>query len=139
LFEYSNNSIVNWRPEAAFVRPKWGIYRSLINAQDLRDEAVLFANFSIEELELSTSLHTAIEKEKPIIFSNPVTNIIYITELSKKVNLIKIFSLDGRKIMDKLIDSNTAVHLDVSLLPKGTYILNFIGKQVNQSELILIN
>jgi len=50
LFEYSNNSIVNWRPEASFVRPKWGIYRSLINSQDLRDEALLFANFSIEEL-----------------------------------------------------------------------------------------
>lgn len=50
LFEYSNNAIINWRPGADFVRPKWGIYRSLLNAQDLRDEALLFANFSIEEL-----------------------------------------------------------------------------------------
>lgn len=50
LFEYTNNSIVNWRPNADFVRPKWGIYRSLINAQDLRNEALLFAKFSIEEL-----------------------------------------------------------------------------------------
>jgi hypothetical protein len=50
LFEYSNNDIINWRPNADFVRPKWGIYRSLINEQDLRDEALLFANFSIEEL-----------------------------------------------------------------------------------------
>jgi hypothetical protein len=49
LFEYANSSIVNWRPEASFVRPKWGIYRSLLNAQDLRDEFLLFANFSIEE------------------------------------------------------------------------------------------
>ena len=49
LFEYSNNSIVNWRPEASFVRPKWGIYRSLQNAQDLRDESLLYANFSIKE------------------------------------------------------------------------------------------
>lgn len=51
LFEYSNNSLVNWRPGGSFVRPKWGIYRSLLNAQDLRDEEVLFADFSIEELE----------------------------------------------------------------------------------------
>lgn len=50
LFEYSNSSIINWRPDASFVRPKWGIYRSLANAQDLRDEAVLFADFSVEEL-----------------------------------------------------------------------------------------
>lgn len=50
LFNYANNAIINWRPEAEFVRPKWGIYRSLINAQDLRDETVLFADFSIEEI-----------------------------------------------------------------------------------------
>ena len=50
LLEYSNASIINWRPDADFVRPKWGIYRSLINVQDLRDEEVLFADFSITEI-----------------------------------------------------------------------------------------
>ena len=51
LFSYEDASIVNWRPNADFVRPKWGIYRSLLNAQDLRDEQVLFADFSIKEIE----------------------------------------------------------------------------------------
>ena len=46
LLSYTNSNIINWRPEADFVRPKWGIYRSLINQQDLRDEEVLFADFS---------------------------------------------------------------------------------------------
>ena len=78
MFEYANNSIVNWRPEADFVRPKWGIYRSIVNAQDLRDEEVLFADFSIEEINLSTSLNPLIKKEASIIFSNPVTdNILF--------------------------------------------------------------
>ena len=51
LFEYSNNDIINWRPAAEFVRPKWGIYRSLLNVQNLRDEEVLYTDFSIEELD----------------------------------------------------------------------------------------
>lgn len=51
LFSYSNFSIINWRSCSDFVRPKWGIYRSLINEQDLRDEDVLFADFSILETE----------------------------------------------------------------------------------------
>lgn len=51
LFEYSNNAIINWRPGGTFVRPKWGVYRSLDNAQDLRDEEVLFADFSITEIQ----------------------------------------------------------------------------------------
>lgn len=51
LLSYVDNSIINWRLDAEFARPKWGIYRSLINVQDLRDEELLFADFSIEELE----------------------------------------------------------------------------------------
>ncbi|MDT0557041.1 heparin lyase I family protein [Ichthyenterobacterium sp. W332] len=51
LFSYTNSSIINWRPNAEFVRPKWGIYRSLINEQDLRDESVLYNDFSITEIE----------------------------------------------------------------------------------------
>lgn len=37
LFNYSNNSIDMWQDGADFARPKWGIYRSLNNQQDLRD------------------------------------------------------------------------------------------------------
>lgn len=50
LFSYTNTNIINWRENADFVRPKWGIYRSLINDQDLRDEILMFADFSVQEL-----------------------------------------------------------------------------------------
>jgi len=136
LFEYSNASIINWRAGASFVRPKWGIYRSLNNAQDLRDEMVFFANFSVEEIEIVSAKNLGKEK---IIFSNPVQQTIYIKDVSQKVKVIKIFSLDGRKVRQEKIDSKTDFKLDVSALPKGTYILNFIGDQFNQSELVLIN
>ena len=49
LMSYTNESIVNWRAGGEFVRPKWGIYRSLLQAEDLRDEALLFADFSVTE------------------------------------------------------------------------------------------
>jgi len=51
LFSYSNSNIRTWKTDADFLRPKWGIYRSLKDADNLRDEAVLFADFSIKELE----------------------------------------------------------------------------------------
>ncbi len=50
LLSHSIASIINWRPNADFVRPKWGIYRSLEYAEDLRDEEVLFADFIITEI-----------------------------------------------------------------------------------------
>jgi len=42
---YTNNSIDLWRNGASYVRPKWGIYRSLTNSSRLKDEQVRFDTF----------------------------------------------------------------------------------------------
>ncbi len=139
LFTYSNNSIVNWRPGATFVRPKWGIYRSLLNDQDLRDESVLFANFSVEEIEVVSSENPELNKNEAVVFANLIENRLYIKNLSNQINSTQIFSIDGRKIMDKKIDGTTEVNLDVSSFSKGMYILSFRGKHINQAKLFLIN
>lgn len=49
ILSYSNTNIMTIRADNKFIRPKWGIYRSLNKAGDLRDEAVRFADFSITE------------------------------------------------------------------------------------------
>lgn len=51
LLEVDQTGIDMWRPDCAFVRPKWGIYRSLLNKDNLREaeETVRFANFSISK------------------------------------------------------------------------------------------
>ncbi|MFC4262054.1 beta strand repeat-containing protein [Ferruginibacter yonginensis] len=49
LLNYTNNNIATIRTDNSFIRPKWGIYRSLNTPADLRDEAVRFADFSIAE------------------------------------------------------------------------------------------
>ncbi|MFK7948626.1 MAG: hypothetical protein AB8G11_13630 [Saprospiraceae bacterium] len=38
---YSDNNIRMWKTDAEFIRPKWGIYRSLNDSTSLRDEEVL--------------------------------------------------------------------------------------------------
>jgi hypothetical protein len=47
VFSYSNDNIDMWRVGTTTIRPKWGVYRSLANAQQLRDEQVRFNNFCI--------------------------------------------------------------------------------------------
>ena len=49
LLSYSNPDLETIRPDNNFIRPKWGIYRSLKKVVDLREEAVRFADFSIAE------------------------------------------------------------------------------------------
>lgn len=138
LFTYSNNSIINWRPGATFVRPKWGIYRSLINDQDLRDEEVLYADFSIEEIDVLSAVDSEIDEKEEVIVSNLIGNRLHINNLPNKISSIQIFSIDGRKLMAKNINSATATDFDVSSLSAGTYILRISGKRVNQAQLIVI-
>ncbi|GAA3650428.1 hypothetical protein GCM10022397_38770 [Flavivirga jejuensis] len=138
LFTYSNNSIINWRPNADFVRPKWGIYRSLNNAQDLRDEIVSFANFSIEELAPLSVSDSEINHDTFYVATNPVEKIMHLKNVPEKANLIQLFSLDGKKIMDKTIDSESEINFDVSSISNGTYIVVIRGKQLYQSKRIII-
>lgn len=54
IFNIDEPALDLWRGEDAshFVRPKWGIYRSILDADNLRpeEEDVRFANFSIQEV-----------------------------------------------------------------------------------------
>ena len=139
LFDYTNSSIINWRAGADFVRPKWGIYRSLVFSQDLRDETVLFANFSIEELQTSSTNDPEIDNSILTIIPNPAEDIVRLTNLTEQAELIQVFSIDGKKIMEKRIDSELEVNLDISSIPNGTYTVILTGKELYKSRLILIS
>ena len=137
LFEYSNNDMVNWRKDAEFVRPKWGIYRSLNNAQDLRDEQVLFANFSVEEVETLSADTSEFQKDFYIL-SNASKSNIMLKNIPDGADFVRIYTLDGRKVWEKKINKGEAV-LDMSLLSDGTYIIRVSGKALNQSKLIVLS
>ena len=44
--------LVTWQPDYSFVRPKWGIYRSLVNKENIPNEEdeVRMTNFTIQKL-----------------------------------------------------------------------------------------
>lgn len=50
LLFYSNNNIQTIRSDNSFIRPKWGIYRSIATPTDLRDESLRLSDISINEL-----------------------------------------------------------------------------------------
>jgi hypothetical protein len=49
LLSFNSDNMMTIRPDNDFIRPKWGIYRSLKKATDLRDESVRFNSFAIKE------------------------------------------------------------------------------------------
>jgi len=123
LLTYTDNAIRNWQTDADFVRPKWGIYRSLNNAQDLRDEEVLFANFSIEEissLSIEDKTHTHIE-----LYPNPSSNYLFIKKNQAiYFDKITIYNITGKIMMSlRNIDK-----INISKFPNGIYFISLKTK-----------
>lgn len=50
VLSYNNSDIQTIRSNNTFIRPKWGIYRSLTTPSDLRDESIRFSDISINKL-----------------------------------------------------------------------------------------
>ncbi|MFD0990789.1 T9SS type A sorting domain-containing protein [Mariniflexile jejuense] len=134
LFNYSSSNIVNWQTGADFVRPKWGIYRSLNTPSDLRDEEVLFANFSIEEI---GSLSAISPKQTSFkIYPNPAdTSKVTIQASPNSFDSIYIYNNLG-KLVNTLISNNTTI--DTTNLKSGIYLIVFKKNGINVSSKKLV-
>ena len=122
LMSYSNTNISTIRPDNTFIRPKWGIYRSLLDIGNLRDEAVRFSDFSIQEV-ADLSVNSTIIEETTISITNPIIDKIELSEvLLKKYNKLILFDISGKKVIEI---NNLTTKIDVSNLKSGMYIIQF--------------
>jgi len=131
ILSYSNNSLMTIRPDNSFLRPKWGIYRSLSTPADLRDEAVRFAGFSIQEG--TTDVNRAgpptpdaigLEPNYPNPF-NASTTVAYRIDRTGPVS-VKIYDMLGQEVAT-LVDEVKRpgiypVTWNASAVASGTYI-----------------
>ncbi len=74
----------------------------------------------------------------PKIFPVPTKDILHIQGISG-VELLTVYSIDGKKMMGKHIDTfQSEVDLDVSSLSNGSYVLSFKGDKVNQQKMFIV-
>jgi hypothetical protein len=129
ILSYTNSNKDMWQDGADFSRPKWGIYRSLNNQQDLKDEIVRFADFSIEENPKTLSILEDVQKLKNkaaniLLFPNPSSKqVTFKNATSENYNKIEVYDYAGRKIdiHNKITDNK----LNVDGFSKGLYFIVF--------------
>ena len=121
LFSYSNNEIRMWKTEADFIRPKWGIYRSIVFAEMLRDETVLYNNFSITENPQTTSSTEIIDSESDqiIVFPNPASQAFQVDGISKDCKY-SIFDSNWKMVSNGETENN---QIRFSGLKRATYFI----------------
>ncbi|NJN78782.1 MAG: T9SS type A sorting domain-containing protein [Saprospiraceae bacterium] len=137
LFYYTNNSIRTWKTDASFLRPKWGIYRSLNDSTNLRDEAILFADFSIEELDpLSSSTNSIVENDEILIYPNPTNHQLLLSEVVlKNYQLINIYNSNRQLVLSEKIERNT---VSIAHLENGLYFVELKGEKVKNKTVRII-
>jgi len=130
ILSYSNSDLMTIRADNDFIRPKWGIYRSLLDSPNLRDEAVRFAGFSIQEGVLNTSIIDELKINNDFkVISNPGSkkaNIEYILTESSNVTL-NICSLNGQTVQSLMNNEHqekgkSVKQVDLSGLAAGLYL-----------------
>ena len=135
LLSYTNNNIATIRPDNTFIRPKWGIYRSLNDVGNLRDEAVRFSGFSIQEV-ASLEVNSTNIEDTTISISNPVTENIELSEvILKKYNKVALYDVLGKKLLEL---NNLTKNIDVSSLKSGLYIMLFYNGEIKSKTIKII-
>jgi hypothetical protein len=133
LMSYSNNSIQTIRTAAtdpntpqvanSFIRPKWGIYRSLLDVASLRDDSIRFSDFSISEGTLSSN-DFYLNPQDEIVFPNPVNDNLVLSEnIKDNFSSLRIYNTNGKFVATfKTVPSS----VDLSWLSPGIYLVEFI-------------
>jgi len=132
LFSYTNDSIINWRAGADFVRPKWGVYRSLINSQDLQDEQVRFTNFSIHELGMVGITQSEASQEISLA-PNPAHETIILNGLPKTPVRIVIRNGLGQVMSAMGLSNQSSVTIHIQDWPKGAYYCSITTEATHHS------
>ena len=74
-----------------------------------------------------------------ILYPNPAKDILTLKNIKSNVNSIRVFSLDGRKVIEKSINSTEfEFKLDLSSISNGAYILNLSNQGKNQDTRMII-
>jgi poly(beta-D-mannuronate) lyase len=75
------------------------------------------------------------------IYPNPVKEFITLKNIKNNVSLVQIFTIDGRKVMEKSVKySEQEILLDMTPFENGAYILNISnGSETKQSKMIMVS
>ncbi len=145
ILSYSNNKILTYRSDNTFIRPKWGIYRSLNTPSDLRDETLRFDYFSIYEEPLTSITHL-LENKDSFSFKFVGTNQALLEYSISEAQSIKLelCNLNGQLIHTYQPTGSQSigkyqVTLETANIKNGIYLVRFSkGNKVYTKKIISI-
>jgi hypothetical protein len=130
LVSTNSNSFAK-NPHVAFSN---GVYH--ITWQDIRSRSIYYKNATIKNF---VGINEVLKAENQIgVFPNPSDGIIHLDNLTNR-NSIKVFNLTGQLVHERQINFEKTISIDLSDLPKGTYILEVRGVYFSEKQILMKN
>ncbi len=127
LLSYSTNTISTFRPSNSFIRPKWGIYRSLLQYTYLRDDSIRINSVSVYKgLKRLNTLNATALTSKTI-------NVVWQDTVSRVTGYILQRSFNdssGWRTIDTIAKGIFSL-IDTGLTANTTYFYRLIALTVN--------
>jgi len=160
---HHDRAITTLRASNNFLRPKWGIYRSMVHqgnniVSQLRDEAIRFSNFEIQFGADSTIVHPPQVPEPPptnvqgitthqafLVLQNRTTNDLVVsgTPLQSGFHYIDVFTINGVLVQSVRAFLHSDMQQDVEIcgaaLRSGTYVLRIATANHHETHRIIIH
>ncbi len=105
----------------------------------LKTGNVSIKNIKVEEVQDASSVLLSISNEnKVVVFPNPVSDELHLTEI-QDFHLLQIYDQLGRKILQKDLSNQKTIQLDTKALPQGVYYLYLLGSKEPDSYKLIKN
>jgi hypothetical protein len=144
ILTYTGSNLCTIRATNSFIRPKWGIYRSISNIAYLRDEAVRFNSFSVGKGVPTSVEPVATDNTFKASTSSTGNKLFFEYILPKNGNVeIDAISINGQKIKTIYIENyqERGVYqssADISDLKSGIYIIRLISGNYSKNCKLII-
>ena len=116
-----DSPLIDYTDPEPFINGKVGIR--------VQNANVYFDNFMVSTHEISTSdiKNAAFVEDEVEIYPNPVSNQLYISNISKFTELT-VFSIDGRQVYKSKLNGENSRVLNVGKYENGIYLLRLTGR-----------
>lgn len=133
-WDFDNNGIVdsNVAGDVTYTYPQFGQYSAKLTVSNACSEVSVIKTIlvvGIEEL-----LNSTIS-----IYPNPVTEVLFIKDLEKKYDILRIYDIAGRIIMEKNIQNLNNMSIDFTEIKSGIYNLELRNNEEIKSSRIIKN
>jgi len=115
----------------------YGAFNASNNNGTNDGDQIILSQMLVHE-NLATGFHESLAEAFIKVYPNPASSWLNIVPIKGAVNLVRVFDLDGKKVLENSIENAGTVNLNIQSLEAGVYILILDTEEKTVTEKIVV-